>query len=124
MSPSRPSTEPRRTGIVLFGDGPHILLPFGTYAKNVLKAKTAAVIYPQATGITESALVIAAGLKKAGIETKAVGYTQGQTDLTAPVDRSRGDNGGLHRPVRLGGRLREPGEGPDSSSASPTRARS
>ena len=56
----------QRNGIVLYGDGPHILLPFGTYAKNVLKAKTAAVIYPQATGITESALTIAAGLKKAG----------------------------------------------------------
>jgi branched-chain amino acid transport system substrate-binding protein len=75
----------QKTGIVLFGDGPHILLPFGTYAKNVLHAKTAAVVYPQATGITESALVIAAGLRKAGIETKAVGYTQGQTDLTAPL---------------------------------------
>ena len=71
--------------VVLFGDSGHILLPFGTYAKNVLKAKTAAVIYPQATGITESALTIAAGLKKAGIATKAVGYTQGQTDLTAPL---------------------------------------
>ena len=85
MSPSPRSTERRRTAIVLFGDGPHILLPFGTYAKNVLKAKTAAVVYPQATGITESALTIAAGLKKAGIATKAVGYTQGQTDLTAPL---------------------------------------
>ena len=29
--------------------------------------------------------MIAAGLKAAGIETKAVGYTQGQTDLTAPL---------------------------------------
>ncbi len=75
----------QKNGIVLFGDGAHILLPFGTYAKNVLHAKTAAVVYPQATGITESALTIAAGLKKAGIATKAVGYTQGQTDLTAPL---------------------------------------
>lgn len=75
----------QKNGIVLFGDAGHILLPFGTYAKNVLKAKTAAVVYPQATGITEAALVIASGLKKAGISTKAVGYTQGQTDLTAPL---------------------------------------
>ena len=75
----------QKNAIVLFGDAGHILLPFGTYAKNVLHAKTAAVVYPQATGITESALTIAAGLKKAGIETKAVGYTQGQTDLTAPL---------------------------------------
>ena len=75
----------QRNAIVLFGDAGHILLPFGTYAKNVLKAKTAAVVYPQATGITEAALVIAAGLKKAGLSVKAVGYTQGQTDLTAPL---------------------------------------
>jgi branched-chain amino acid transport system substrate-binding protein len=75
----------QKNAIVLFGDASHILLPFGTYAKNVLKAKTAAVVYPQATGITEAALVIAAGLRKAGISVKAVGYTQGQTDLTAPL---------------------------------------
>ncbi len=75
----------QKTGIVLFGDGAHILLPFGTYARNVLHAKTAAVIYPQATGITEAALTIATGLKQAGIAVKAVGYTQGQTDLTAPL---------------------------------------
>ena len=101
----------QKNGIVLFGDPGHILLPFGTYAKNVLKAKTAAVVYPQATGITEAALVIAAGLKKAGIAVKAVGYTQGQTDLTSAVDRSRSDDGGLRRPLRLGVGLREPGEG-------------
>jgi branched-chain amino acid transport system substrate-binding protein len=75
----------RRTGVVLFGDGPHILLPFGNYAKNVLKAKSAAVIYPNAPGIAESGQVIAKGLRDAGIATKDVGYTQGQTDLTAPL---------------------------------------
>ena len=75
----------QKTGTVLFGDAAHILLPFGTYARNVLKAKTAAVVYPQAPGITEAALTIAEGLKQAGISTKAVGYTQGQSDLTAPL---------------------------------------
>jgi branched-chain amino acid transport system substrate-binding protein len=75
----------QRNAVVLFGDGPHILLPFGNYAKNVLKAKSAAVIYPNAPGIAESGQVIAAGLKAAGIPTKQVGYTQGQSDLTAPL---------------------------------------
>ncbi len=74
-----------KTGVVLFGDGPHILLPFGNYAKNVLHAKTAAVVYPNAPGVAESGQVIAKGLKAAGIETKQVGYTQGQTDLTGPL---------------------------------------
>ena len=62
--PGRRSAEERASSSS--ATRPHILLPFGTYAKNVLKAKTAAVIYPQATGITEAALVIAAGLKQAG----------------------------------------------------------
>jgi len=75
----------QKNATVLFGDAAHILLPFGTYARNVLKAKTAAVVYPQAPGITEAALTIAEGLKQAGISTKAVGYTQGQSDLTAPL---------------------------------------
>jgi branched-chain amino acid transport system substrate-binding protein len=74
-----------KTGVVLFGDGPHILLPFGNYAKNVLHAKTAAVIYPNAPGIAESGEVIAKGLADAGIATKKIGYPQGQTDLTAPL---------------------------------------
>jgi branched-chain amino acid transport system substrate-binding protein len=75
----------QKNAVVLFGDAPHILLPFGNYAKNVLKAKTAAVIYPNAVGVADAGQVIAAGLKAAGINTKQVGYTQGQTDLTAPL---------------------------------------
>jgi branched-chain amino acid transport system substrate-binding protein len=75
----------RKSGVVLFGDADHILLPFGNYAKNVLKAKTAAVIYPNAVGVASAGQVIAAGLKAAGIDVKQVGYTQGQTDLTAPL---------------------------------------
>jgi branched-chain amino acid transport system substrate-binding protein len=75
----------QKNAVVLFGDADHILLPFGNYAKNVLKAKTAAVIYPNAVGVASAGRVIAAGLKKAGIAVKQVGYTQGQTDLTAPL---------------------------------------
>ncbi|HET8743300.1 MAG TPA: ABC transporter substrate-binding protein [Gaiella sp.] len=75
----------QKNAIVLFGDAPHILLPFGNYAKNVLHAKTAAVVYPNAPGVAEAGQVIANGLKAAGIATKQVGYTQGQTDLTAPL---------------------------------------
>ena len=85
MSPATPVDGAQRNAIVLFGDAPHILLPFGNYAKNVLKAKTAAVIYPNAPGIAEAGQVIAAGLKAAGIDDEAVGYTQGQSDLTAPL---------------------------------------
>ena len=73
-----------KTGVVLFGDGPHILLPFGNYAKNVLHAKSAAVVYPNSPGVAESGQVIAAGVKAAGIPVKQVGYAQG-TDPTAAL---------------------------------------
>ena len=85
-----------KTGVVLFGDGPHILLPFGNYAKNVLHAKTAAVVYPNSPGVAESGQVIAAGLKAAGIATKQVGYTQGQTD--DPQTRASGRSSDWHWP--------------------------
>ena len=117
--PGRRSAEERHRPLRRRG---HILLPFGTYAKNVLKAKTAAVIYPQATGITEAALVIAAGLRQAGLG-QGRRLHAGSERPDRAVDRGRSDDGGLRRPVRLGGRLREPGER-SSSSASPTRARS
>ncbi len=41
--------------MILFGDGTHVLGPFGTYAKQVLHAKTAALVYPDSAGITDGA---------------------------------------------------------------------
>ena len=68
--------------------------------------------------------MIAAGLKKAGISTKAVGYTQGQTDLTAPLTAAGATTADFIAPYGSAVGLREPGEGASSSSASRTRARS
>ncbi|PWU24634.1 MAG: hypothetical protein C5B48_05345, partial [Candidatus Rokuibacteriota bacterium] len=75
----------QKNAAILFGDTAKILLPFGTYARNVLHAKSAAVIYPNIPGISFSASVIVKGLKAAGISAKSVGYPQGQADLTAPL---------------------------------------
>src|SRR5262245_14931664 len=52
--------------VILFGDATHVLGPFGTYAKDVLKAKTAALVYPNVPGIIEGAKAINDGLKAAG----------------------------------------------------------
>jgi branched-chain amino acid transport system substrate-binding protein len=68
---------------ILFGDATHVLGPFGTYAKDVLHAKTAALVYPDIPGITEGAAAIEAGLKAAGVSVTAVGYDESQTDLTS-----------------------------------------
>lgn len=71
--------------VVLFGDATHVLGPFGTYAKDVLKAKTAALVYPNEPGIIEGAKAIRAGLEAAGVQVKPVGYSSGQTDLIGPL---------------------------------------
>jgi branched-chain amino acid transport system substrate-binding protein len=51
----------------------------------VLKAKTAAVVYPQVPGIIEGANAMVAGLEKAGLKVKRVGYEANATDLVGPL---------------------------------------
>jgi branched-chain amino acid transport system substrate-binding protein len=67
---------------VLFGDGTHVLGPMGTYAKDVLHAKTAAVIYPNDPSTVPGAQAVEAGLKAAGVTVKMAPYAATQTDLT------------------------------------------
>jgi branched-chain amino acid transport system substrate-binding protein len=71
--------------VVLFGDATHVLGPFGTYAKDVLHAKTAALVYPNIAGITVGAQAIADSLKAVGVNVKKVGYDESQTDLIGPL---------------------------------------
>ncbi|HEY7015706.1 MAG TPA: ABC transporter substrate-binding protein [Streptosporangiaceae bacterium] len=75
----------QKNAVILFGDVTHVLGPFGTYAKDVLHAKTAALVYPNIAGITQGAAAIEAGLKAAGVTVKAVGYSESQTDLIGPL---------------------------------------
>ena len=71
--------------MVLFGDATHVLGPFGTYARDVLHAKTAALVYPNIAGITQGATAIADSLKAVGVNVKKVGYDESQTDLIGPL---------------------------------------
>jgi len=75
----------KKTNVVLFGDATHVLGPFGTYAKDVLHAKTAALVYPNIAGITVGATAIADSLKAVGVDVKKVGYDESQTDLIGPL---------------------------------------
>jgi branched-chain amino acid transport system substrate-binding protein len=75
----------QKNAAILFGDTTKILAPFGTYAKNVLHAKTAALVYPNIAGISVAAQQIVKGLQAAGVKVTSVGYTQGQSDLTGPL---------------------------------------
>ena len=79
-----PIDSVQKNTVILFGDATHILAPFGTYARDVLHAKTAALVYPSDNaGIAVGAAAVKAGLVAAGISVKAVGYPETQTDLTS-----------------------------------------
>jgi branched-chain amino acid transport system substrate-binding protein len=80
-----PVDSVQKNATILFGDVTKVLGPFGSYAKDVLHAKTAALVYPNIAGITDGAAAIAKGLTAAGIKVKKVGYSQGQTDLIGPL---------------------------------------
>jgi len=76
------TTQPNT--VILFGDVTHILPPFGTYARDVLHAKTAALVYPSDNaGIAIGAAAIKQGLEAAGVAVKSVGYSESTTDLTS-----------------------------------------
>ena len=80
-----PIDAAKTSTIVLFGDVTHVLGPFGTYAQQVLHAKTAALVYPNIAGITQGATAIAESLQKVGVKVKKVGYDESQTDLIGPL---------------------------------------
>ena len=74
----------QKNTVILFGDATHILPPIGTYAKDVLHAKTAALVYPSDNaGIAVGAAAVKQGLQAAGVTVKSVGYPESQTDLTS-----------------------------------------
>jgi branched-chain amino acid transport system substrate-binding protein len=79
-----PIDTTQSNAVILFGDATHILPPFGTYAKDVLHAKTAALVYPSDNaGIAIGAAAIKQGLQAAGVTVKSVGYSESTTDLTS-----------------------------------------
>jgi branched-chain amino acid transport system substrate-binding protein len=74
-----------KNGYILFGDSFHILAPWGTFGRDVLHAKSAAVVYPQVPGIIEGANAMVKGLQTAGMKVKRVGYDPNATDLVGPL---------------------------------------
>jgi branched-chain amino acid transport system substrate-binding protein len=80
-----PADEQYKPGFGLFGSGTSVLSPYATFAKNTLKAKSAAVVYPQIPGIAENGVAIVNAMKKVGISVKQVGYDPNTTDLVGPL---------------------------------------
>ncbi len=87
-----PVDAQRKNGFALFGTNDSVLGPWGTLGKDVLHAKTAAVVYPQIPGIDYGAKVEKASLESAGIKTTLVGFAPTATDLTGPLTAAGAQN--------------------------------
>jgi branched-chain amino acid transport system substrate-binding protein len=87
-----PVDAQRKNGFALFGTNDSVLGPWGTLGKDVLHAKTAAVVYPQIPGIDYGAKVEKASLDSAGIKTTLVGFPANATDLTGPLTAAGAQN--------------------------------
>ena len=88
-----PIDETSKTGVYgLFGGNASVLSPYGTFARDVLKAKTAAVVYPTIPGIAEAGVSIVAAMRKAGLSVKQVAYDPNTTDLVGPITAAGGQS--------------------------------
>ena len=72
-------------GYALFGNGISVSGPFATYAHDVLKAKSVAVVWPELPGINEASQAIVEGAEKLGMEVKRVSWSPNATDLVGPL---------------------------------------
>ena len=84
---------------VLFGGAKYILAPYATFARDTLKVKSAALIYPEGAGEDEGAAGQASAFEAAGIPTKVVSYPANTPDLTVPLIAAGAQNVDLVMPV-------------------------
>jgi branched-chain amino acid transport system substrate-binding protein len=74
-----------KNAFILNGNPFTLLGGIATYAKSVLKAKTAAIVYPNTAMAAGGVAALEQALKTDGITYKAVAYDPTATDLTAPL---------------------------------------
>lgn len=85
-----------------FGDLPHIFGTWGTYARDVLKAKTAAVLHTNTPGDKIASGAAVKGLEAAGVTVKSVGFDAQATDLIGPVTAAGANTADLVVPITIG----------------------
>lgn len=70
---------------VLYTASPFDYYAWGTFAQQVLHAKSMAIVYPQGTGFQNSAQAAVVSAKSVGISVKSVGYDPSSTSLTGAL---------------------------------------
>jgi branched-chain amino acid transport system substrate-binding protein len=94
-----PADSTAKNTYILYGDQTHVLAPWGTYARDVVHAHTAAVVYPSQAGANTAAAAAKQGLKDAGIQVKSVGYSANATDLLGPLTAAGGQSADVVVPM-------------------------
>ena len=115
-----PIDETSKTGVYgLFGGNASVLSPYGTFARNVLKAKTAAVVYPTIPGIAEAGVSIVAAMRKAGLTVKQVAYDPNTTDLVGPITAAGGQSADVFVVQDVAVGVRQHGQGARTAPSHP-----
>lgn len=83
-----PVDNTQKNATILFGDATHVDAPIGTYAKKVLHAKTAAIVFPNVPSLSTPANAIKASLQAEGISVKVVSYDPTLTNVTQPLEEA------------------------------------
>ncbi|MQA86615.1 MAG: ABC transporter substrate-binding protein [Streptosporangiales bacterium] len=94
-----PADSTAENTYILYGDQTHVLAPWGTYARDVAHAKTAAIVFPSQAGSNSAAAATKRGLEKAGVQVKSVGYDPQATDLLGPLTAAGGQTADVIIPM-------------------------
>lgn len=97
-----PSVSTAKNTYVVFGDLTHVFGPWGSYARDVLHARTAALLYTNTAGDKVSAAAIRKGLETAGLLVKAVALDPEATDMLGPITAGGGGAADVIVPVSSG----------------------
>jgi branched-chain amino acid transport system substrate-binding protein len=97
-----PSVPTAKNTAVIFGDLSHVWGPWGSYGRDVLHAKTAAIIHTNTPPDKAAAGAARVALEAAGIKTKSVGFDAQSTDLLAPVTAAGGQSADMIVPISVG----------------------
>jgi branched-chain amino acid transport system substrate-binding protein len=87
---------------ILFGDLPRIFGSWGTYARDALHAKNAALLYTNLPGDKGAATAVRRGLESAGLKVKSVGFEAQATDLLGPVTAAGAQGADVIVPITEG----------------------
>ena len=80
---------------ILFAAVPFIDYPWATFAKQILHATTAAILYPNQTGQLEVEQALLTALKAEGIKYKLVGFDPNSTDVTGALEAAGATTAGF-----------------------------